>query len=132
MSQQPLPIEVAKFIDTYINSVEQLEILLLLRSASTADWSARRVSDALRTNESSAAVRLADLAAHRILVVTGAAPVLYRYAPNPSSLDHIISALAAAYVDYRVRIIEAIFSKPNEYVRVYANAFRVRKDDRDG
>jgi hypothetical protein len=127
-----LPPEVQQFMHTYINSVEQLEILLLLRSAHTEDWSARRVSEALRTNERSAANRLADLAARGILVATGESPILYRYAPTPDSLNNTISTLATLYVHFRFRIIEAIFAKPNDYVRVYADAFRISKGNGNG
>lgn len=132
MTQQPLPADVTNFIDVHINSVEQLEILLLLRSAPAVDWSARRVSDALRTNELSAAGRLADLATRGILVATGETPILYRYAPASHGLDKTVAALAAAYVDFRFRVIDAILAKPNEYVRVYADAFRIRKGDGNG
>jgi hypothetical protein len=132
VTEQPLPAEVKQFIYTYINSVEQLEVLLLLHTNHTTDWSAHRVSEALRTNELSAASRLADLAARGILVATGESPILYRYAPTPDSLNDTISTLASLYVHFRFRIIEAIFAKPNDYVRVYADAFRIRKGDGNG
>jgi hypothetical protein len=132
VTEQRLPDEVKQFIETYIDSVEQLEILLLLHRAPNVDWSARRVSEALCTNESSAANRLVHLAARGVLVTTGESPILYRYAPTPSSLDKTISSLAGLYVHFRVRIIETIFAKPNDYVRVYADAFRIRKGDGNG
>jgi hypothetical protein len=132
VTEQQLPAEVRQFIDTYINSVEQLEILLLVRSDQAVDWTACRVSDALRTNERSAANRLADLAARNILVAKGESPIVYRYAPTPDSLNNTISTLATLYVHFRFRIIEAIFAKPNDYVRLYADAFRIRKDDGSG
>lgn len=132
MNPQPLPTEVKQLIEAYIDSVEQLEILLLLHSAPNVEWSARRVSEELRTHELSAANRLANLAAHGLLATTGASPILYRYSPSSESLGKTISTLATLYVQFRFRIIEAIFGKPNEYVRVYADAFRIRKGDGNG
>jgi hypothetical protein len=65
-------------------------------------------------------------------VATGEAPILYRYAPTSDSLDKTIATLAAVYVGFRFRVIDAILAKPSEYVRVYADAFRIRKGDGNG
>jgi hypothetical protein len=128
-----LPSDVRRFIDTYISSVEQLEILLLLWSAPAEEWSARRVSDTLRTCESSAAHRLADLAVHGLLTTRSESPALYRYSSRGDSVDRTVAALSAVYAEFRYRVIDAIFAKPTDKLRVYADAFRIRKeDDGDG
>jgi hypothetical protein len=132
MAKQPLSADVKNFIDAYIDSVEQLEILLLVRSASRLEWSARRVSEAIRTSEPSAAGHLANLAERGILMATSESPILYRYAPSSDSLDKAIANLSSAYAGFRFRVIDAILDKPSDYVRVYADAFRIRKGDDDG
>jgi hypothetical protein len=110
----------------HITSVEQLEILLLVRGEPGKEWSARAVSEAMRTSESSAAMRLKDLSARGLLSQEGSPP-RYRYAPNSGALARGVDELARAYAERRYTVIELIFSKPIDKLRVYAEAFRVSR-----
>ncbi len=58
---------VEQFIHDNINSVEQLEVLLLLAADPQREWTATRVSQELRIQPESAANRLADLHSRGIL-----------------------------------------------------------------
>ena len=40
--------------------------------------------------------------------------------------------LAACYVDRRVTIIGLIYGRPNDPIRQFADAFRIRREDPDG
>lgn len=130
--ERQLPDEVARFIADHITSVEQLEILLLLRSAPGEEWSARKVCEAIRTSEHSAARRLADLEAGGLIVARSASERLYRYCPSSEVLAEAIDRLASAYAELRYKVLDAIFSNPISNLHVYANGFRFRKDRDDG
>jgi hypothetical protein len=43
-------------------------------------------------------------------------------------LDRTASDLARLYPERRFTIIEIIFSKPNDKIRSFADAFRIRRD----
>lgn len=130
--ERRLPDEVARFIADHITSVEQLEILLLLRGAPDEEWSPRAVCEALRTSEQSASRRLADLETSGLLTSHLASKQrLYRYAPASPSLDEDVARLSAAYTELRYKVLESIFSNPISNLQVYAEGFRFRKD-RDG
>ena len=134
MPQDLLPEEVRRLISEHINSVEQLEILLLLRLRADVSWTASQVSEELRSSELSTAARLADLA-RRGFVTQGTETgggQSYRYDPTTEELRYAVDLLAKAYAELRFTVMELIFSKPIENLRVYANAFRFRKDDSDG
>jgi hypothetical protein len=60
VADSTLPAELVRFIHEHIHSVEQLEVLLLLRENPERWWSPEEVSQALRTIPSSASQRLLD------------------------------------------------------------------------
>ncbi len=132
MSDAVIPPRVQRFIATHIDSIEKLEVLLLLRAQAGREWSARDVSVELRITETSAAMRLADLAARRLVVEKGGPPPLYRYSPGSPDDEKDITELQATYSTRRVSVISFIFSKPLDKVRGFADAFRLKRDKDDG
>jgi hypothetical protein len=132
MTDEGLPSAVKKIIGEHIVSVEQLEILLLLHRRPETEWDAASLATELRTSERSAAARLADLATRGFAGVRDdRGTALYRYDP-PNGLQRDVELLAKAYAERRYTIIDLIFSKPIENLKVYADAFRFRKDPTDG
>lgn len=133
MAQDEVPHDVGQLIAEHITSVEQLEILLLLRDAPEADWSAKRVSDEIRTSERSAEERLAALEASGLVDSRpNHSDRVFRFSPASDSLRATVERLAAAYSERRYTVIDLIFSKPIDKLRVYADAFRFRKDSSNG
>ena len=131
MSDPILPPQVQRFITAHIDSIEKLEVLLLLRSRPEQAWTAEAVSRELRITEGSASRRLADLAARGLLVLEGATPPGSRYEPKHSEDDVAIAELAQSYAERRVSVISFIFSRPLETVRGFADAFRFKRDKDD-
>ena len=126
----PIPNEVARFIHEYIDSVEQLEVLLLLRSSAPTEWTAEAVARDLRTAESSVTARLKTLHAQKLVEAsTAEGATAYRYAPGGVGTDRLVGELASEYALRRVAVITLIFSMPNDAVRSFADAFRIRKDE---
>lgn len=117
--------ELRSFINKHIHSLEQLEILLLLRDHSEQTWDVQTICKQLALRPESVALRLADLDERGFISrAVGDAPA-YRYGtPNP-----LIDELAAAYRAQRVSITTLIFSKPLDNVRSFAAAFKFRKED---
>jgi hypothetical protein len=126
----PIPNEIVRFIHEYIDSVEQLEVLLLLRSSAPSAWTAEAVARDLRTAESSVTARLKTLHAQKLVeAATAESGTAYRYAPDGVGTDRLVGELASEYALRRVAVITLIFSKPNDAVRSFADAFRIRKDE---
>jgi hypothetical protein len=130
VSKNEIPEEVRKLIAEHIVSVEQLEVLLLLRSRPQEDWGPERVSEAIRTSSRSAEKRLANLAARDFITRTSDEPS-YRYSTT-GKRDQAVALLAETYAEKRYTVIELIFSKPIENLRVYSDAFLFRKEPSDG
>ncbi|MGC4076081.1 MAG: hypothetical protein QM702_03425 [Rubrivivax sp.] len=56
----------------------------------------------------------------------------YRFGTSPAELATVVDRLARLYAGRRVSIIALIYSKPTDTLRTFADAFRFRKDGRDG
>lgn len=124
-STNAIPAHVHRFILDHIVSVEQLEILLLLRGRRDRDWNAEEVARELRTAALSAANRLADLERRGLLTREGER---YRFDPAAPALEEAVEGLSHVYPERRVTVIDLIFSKPNDVIRTFADAFKLRKD----
>jgi hypothetical protein len=126
MSAGGIPHAVRGFVGAHIESVGQLEVLLLLHSRRDEDWTAGAVQRELRVAPEAAASRLADLRTRGLVKEEPAGT--YRYAPT-SELAPVVDALAEAYAARKVSVIKLIYSKPSEQVTTFADAFRFRRKD---
>jgi hypothetical protein len=124
VAQTGVPIGVQGFISAHIESVEQLEVLLLLRAAADKDWTATEVARALVTNTESTRNWLERMAAGGLLAANDE---VFRYAPPTPDVEQLIDGLAESYAKYRVTVISLIFSKPGERARTFSDAFRIRR-----
>jgi hypothetical protein len=127
-----LPEEVRRFIADHIDSVEQLEILLLLYQHPERTWDAESVARELRVAAGSAGERLEDMAHAGLLARKDGNPAEYRFAPESAELGDAVRGLSTAYSERRVTVINLIFSKPVDKIRTFADAFRIRRDDDNG
>jgi len=120
------------FIRRYIDSVEQLEILLLFQRHPNEEWGIQRISQEIRTSASSTQNRVSSLLASGLIseVKTHSEP-LYRYAPSSDELDQSIVELEREYKIRRVRVIDAIYARPAEKMMNFLDAFKIRKSDKD-
>jgi predicted transcriptional regulator len=123
-----LPKNVRRFIADHVNSVEQLEVLLLLRSDPERPWAANEVSRELATSPDAAALRLADLEEHGLISSEPGPVGRYRYGTPSRKTDADVSAVAEAYAKRRVKVISEIFSEPAGPAESFSDAFRLWRD----
>ncbi|HYO08819.1 MAG TPA: hypothetical protein VER17_07580 [Tepidisphaeraceae bacterium] len=126
MGEDDIPPEVKAFLADHIESVLQLEVLLLLRSRAGEGWSADAVSREFRIDSAWTGGQLATLAGSGLL--SHAPGGQFHYAPRSPALDQAVAATAEAYATRRVTLIGLIFSKPPSPLRSFADAFRIRKE----
>lgn len=124
-----IPSYVAEFIGNHVDSVELIDVLLLLKRHRGQEWTAEEVSRRLHTSPQSAANRLQALRSSGIAAGEDGAPgTTYRYAPRDGTLERAVNGLEEAYGSRRTTVINLIFSKPSEKIRTFADAFRIRED----
>lgn len=123
--------ELKRFILNNIDSIELLEVLLLLRKDSKRSWTAAEVSSELRTDPKSAQRRLNYLSMKNLAVVEGSVGS-FRYQPITEELSKMVFQLDSAYRERKFSVINLIFSKPIDRIHVFADAFDFRKEKQDG
>ena len=129
MTRDGVPPEVADFIAKYVDSLVQLESLLLLAGDPDRRWAADDVARELRIDRAWAEAQL-DLLCGQSLLVSGDGPIRhFRYAPADASTAETVTLLAEAYAERRVTVTGLIFAKPPDALRAFSDAFRFRKDN---
>jgi DNA-binding HxlR family transcriptional regulator len=123
----PLPLSVRHFIAHQIESVAQLETLLLLRRESQRLWNARELSQRLYLSEKMCQVMLNDLE-RRMFLTRASDGDSVRYECTDATTDAMIASLEELYRERRVAVISEIHSTPISKVQTFADAFRIRKD----
>ena len=131
MAEHGITPRVRQFITDHIDSVMQLEVLLLVAAQPAQAWTPADLAAQLRIDPAWVEAELRGMAARGLLHVTENTPPTFRYEPRSSDLVEAIDELARAYADRRVTVIGLIFSKPVDKLRSFADAFRIRKDRSD-
>lgn len=132
MTENGISQEVKSFLVDHIDSVMELELLLLVRAHPDREWKAADLAKELKIDPVWAGDQLAKFAARGMLSRSDGAEPQYRYAPQAPEIEATIADVAHAYVSHRVSIISLIFSKPVSTLKTFADAFRLRKDKTDG
>jgi len=118
--------QVREFLRQYIQSVEQLEILLLLAGTPNREWTLGAVYEVIRSSERSVATRLDEFTEKGFLACTPGPPATYRYTPKNEMLRSGVTETAKVYQERRVRVVEAIFSPDLDPIQGFADAFKFR------
>jgi hypothetical protein len=124
MPQEIIPTDLGDFILRHIDSIAQIEALLLLRRNPSENWDAAKTAKRLYIGEQQAADTLARLCSEGLLNCQDG---LYRYATEPVGQEHMIARLADVYARHLIPVTNLIHSKPRR-IREFADAFKLRKD----
>jgi hypothetical protein len=123
-----LSARVRQFIDQNIESLAQLETLLLMRRDPQRSWDAAGIAKALYISPEQAERLLADLVRRGMIAAIAAPAAHHLFNPSNADIDAAIAEVALAYEERRVAVISLIYSKPLNKVQTFADAFRIRKD----
>ena len=115
--------EIEQLIATHLTSVEQVEVLLLLRRSPETFWSVEALAGQLFIAEPAA-----DRAARELVragwAQEGNSGRVFRFSADEEARRKI-DALAAEYRDRRLEVINAVFSANLTRIRSFADAFRL-------
>ncbi|MRG95553.1 hypothetical protein [Polyangium spumosum] len=124
----PIPTELARFITEHVSSLEQLEVMCLLRDTAPREWRADEVSRELGSSLMSIGNRLAHLASKHFIKVRHAerGPV-YQHGPASEEIAVLIDAAARLYKERRLAVIDLVYGRPESDIRAFADAFMLKK-----
>ena len=123
MTDDPIPGDLREFIMRHIDSVAELEALLLLRANPNESWDVALVARRLYTNETQITAPFARFCEEGLLTCTDH---IYKYAPTPE-LAALMDKLAEAHTRHLISVTNLIHAKPRR-IREFADAFKLRKD----
>jgi hypothetical protein len=124
-----IPAHVLRFLKDYVQSIAQLELLLLLYRDRDNSWTVEAAAKAQYTAIGMTQTALESLRGIGLLAVTSESEPRYQYAPVSSELDQLVAELAQLYLERRVTIINLIYSSPLDTLQSFADAFRIRKKE---
>ncbi len=128
MTDDVIPGDVQQFILQHIDSIAQLEGLLLLRNDRSVEWSARAVADRLYISEPEATAVLTQLASRELVGGRKGKPARYIYQPKTPDLGEMVDRVADIYAKYLVPVTHLVHSKPKTRIQEFSDAFWLRKD----
>jgi hypothetical protein len=125
MPENVIPADVRQFIFENIDSVVQLEGLLLLRASPGVKQSSNNVAERLYVPEAEVENLLNQLVERNLIQKDGQG--FYFYDPATPRAPEI-EKFAAIYKQYLLPVTNFIHSKSRSRIQKFADAFRIRKD----
>jgi hypothetical protein len=128
MTSPEIPARVLQFLAERIDTVPQLEALLLLWESPQRLWSDEELAGRIYVGRQVAATILQALQRQQLATAEPAATVRYRYNPQWDPSGEIMPEVAATYRRHLVLLATFIHSRASTAVREFARAFDLKKD----
>jgi predicted ArsR family transcriptional regulator len=125
----PLPSELRAFLHSCIESIEQVELLLLMRSSERIR-TARDAATELNVPVGVARTHLETLAARGLLDVRVGEETAYRYRPKSDDLARYCDLLAQHYITSRQAVLGFVAAASRRSLKHFADAFKLRDPDK--
>lgn len=120
--------DIENFLLAHITSVEQLEILFIVRKSFPQSWSVAALTSSLRSAQTTVTghcERLRHMGLFEKLEENDES--VYKYNPHTAPAGDLVDRLEHEYALRRTRIIEFIYSNKNRVINDFANAFIFKK-----
>ena len=128
MTDKIIPEDIEQFIYEKIDSVAEMEALLLLRGNPETWWSIASLAKRLYIEEEQTAKIVDHLCREGLLTISSNEQPSCRYQPKSLELQNSVDRVAKMYTKHLVPVSNLIHSKPRVRVQEFADAFRLRKD----
>lgn len=130
MTKQHISQGLKKFIKEKIQTVLRLEVLLLLHHQQTRSFTVAEVANELGFEIEDVNGQLSALETIGVVVESNPDKHKYRYQPVNEALRSMVDQLAVGYSKQRVPILSVILAEHTDRTRLFAEAFRIiRQND---
>ena len=120
------PADVREFIAKNIESLAQLELLLLLHGEGGRQWSAGEVAQIFGISATMSVALLSELVGRGF---ARSVDDKFQYDVKNVDTDQLIGKLGQTYQSRRVAVTTEIYSKPMNRLKTFAEAFRFRREE---
>lgn len=124
-----LPSELRAFLHSCIESIEQVELLIMMRGSERMR-TARDVASELGVSIAVARRDLETLAARGLLEVRVGEEIAYRYRPRSEDLARYCDLLAQHYITSRQAVLGFVAAGSRLSLKRFADAFRLRDPEK--
>lgn len=124
--ERDIPPDVRRYVVERIDSVAELETLVLLHSAPERRWTSEEVAQRVYVSIPMARALLERFAVSGVFREQGDGS--YVYAPATDALGKLVDRLEQSYRSALIPLTQLIHSKPPASLRDFADAFRMGKD----
>jgi hypothetical protein len=122
-----IPAHVLRFLEGNIDTVAQLETLLMMSEGPDRNWLIADVASRNYVSEQRASDTLTALR-RRGLVSCVESPPCFRFDPASDEVRAVVADLARCYQKNLSRVTEIIHAKPSASITEFARAFDLKKD----
>ena len=122
---------VRTFIAEHIQSVAQLELILLLHAHPMQPWSAADAARKFGLSPEMTLSLLRGLCQEGFAIATNDDEPQFRFAPKSTEFQNSVDQLAILYQQRRVSLVQLIYARPVDKLQRFADAFRFRKGKED-
>ena len=126
-SENEVPAHVLRFLQENIDTVPQLETLLMMSEAPDQTWLITDVASRNYISEQRATDTLSALQ-RRSLVSSEGSPARFRFSPATEDIRLAVADLARCYQRSLSRITALIHERPSASVKEFARAFDLKKE----
>ncbi len=129
MDTYEIPRSVRRYVIERIDSVPELEVIMLLHDNPDRAWKVAEVAERVYVSPAMATALLARMVEDGVCAPIGEGDEpasAYQYRPTAERAP-IIDGLAEAYRRALISLTKMIHSKPNASLREFADAFRIGK-----
>jgi len=128
MTDEIIPEDARQFILQHIDSIAQMECLLLMKENPQTKWNVETIAKGLYISQPETAELLQQLSTQGLVAVLPGLRPNYEYKPKSADLEAMMDRVAELYVHHLVPVTHLIHSKPRNRIQEFADAFRIRKD----
>ena len=122
-----LPYEVRALLQRALPSMVHVEALLLIAKAPSESFRPDAIAPRIGTTTELVAAALADLVVAKLAEQTpGTAAAEFRFAATDVSVVNAVATLQEMYDRRPVTLVKAVYDRPPNAVKAFADAFRVR------
>ena len=127
---EPLPQDVERFMDSYLESVEQLEILRILGEDPSREWDAAGLAHLIQAAPDVVAGHLGALQKKGLITCTAKdAHLSCRHGAAAPDLEAKVARLLQLYKERPVTMINRIYARARQALKSFADAFKLRTED---
>jgi hypothetical protein len=128
--EEVIPPDIRQFILNQIDSIAQLEALLLLRGSPDTWWEAARIAERLYIHVKDCAPVTTRLHSTGLFIREETEKgERFRYRPENGDLREMVDRLAYYYSNHLVPISNLVHSKPRSRIQEFSRAFDLGKKD---